>query len=178
MLKLTLITTTLLLFLGCTPEPKVINLTTKKPQAVTSQNILNIPIHIRDNGYNNFSTKIFNSKSELNRFLDTINAQSGWNKKNNFFYTLKKQEIDFGRDKLLIYRFSEPSSSIVLATDVPTEIDQHITVKIGKKKNSDMMTTDMAYYALAYTINKQTKDVTFDDGEHNETIQINTPQQR
>ena len=175
MFKLTFMTTMLLLFLGCTPQPKIINVIEKRPQKITSQNIVNIPIHIRDNGYSNFSTKVFVTQSELNHFLGTINTQSGWNKKNNFVYTLKKQEIDFSRDKLLIYRFSEPSSAIVLATDVPTETNQHITVKIGKKKSSEMATTDMAYYALAYTINKLTKDVTFDDGEENETIQISNP---
>ena len=165
----------LLLFLGCTTQPKIVNIIEKRPQNITSQNIVNIPIHIRDNGYSNFSTKVFVSQSELNHFLGTINAQSGWKKKNNFVYTLKKQEIDFSRDKLLIYRFSEPSSAIVLAIDVPTEINQHITVKIGKKKSSEMATTDMAYYALAYTINKQTKNIIFDDEEENETIQISNP---
>jgi len=171
MLKLTLISTSILLFLGCTPQSKI-KLTTKEQKAVISKNILNIPIHIRDKGYKNFSTKIFNSKSELNHFLDTIKKQSKWNKKNNFLYTLKKQDIDFGRDKLLIYRFDEPSSSIVLATDIPTEINQHITVKIGKNRSTKSISSDMAHYALAYTVNKQTKDITFDDGESNMTIQI------
>ena len=171
MLKLTLITTTLLLFLGCT-ETKIITFPKKRPQVITSQNIVNVPIHIRDNGYNNFYTKIFTNQNELNSFLGTINAQTGWNKKNNFFYTLKKQEIDFSKNNLVIYRFNEPSSTIVIATEVPTEIEQKITVKVGKKKTSDKMTSDMAYYALAYIVNKKIINVIFDDGENNVTMNI------
>ena len=174
MLKLTLMISTLLIFLGCT-ETKKITLVEKKPQIVISQNIVNVPIHIRDNGYNNFSTKIFTTQSELDSFLAKIKGQSSWNKKNNFFYTLSKQEIDFNRNSLLIYRFSEPSSSIVIATEVPTEIEQKITVKIGKKKSSGMMTSDMAYYALAYVVNKKIISVTFDDGKDSQTITINNP---
>ena len=175
MLKLTLITTTLLLFLGCTPEPKVINLITKKPQAVTSQNILNVPIHIRDNGYKNFPTKIFTTQNELNSFLETIISQSAWNKKDNFIYTLKKQVIDFNKDYLVIYRFDEVSSSIILATDVPTELNGHITVNIGKTPSAGMKKQDMAYYSLAYIVNKNSIDITFDNNETKSSIKIKTP---
>lgn len=171
MLKFTLLTTTLLLFLGCN-QSRTINVREKEPQNITSQNIVNVPIHISDNGYRHFSTKIFNTQDELNDFLHTINGQKGWNKKKNFLYTMKKQEIDFKKDTLLIYRFSEPVNSIVIATKVPTEIKREITVKVGKKKTSSTTNSDMAYYGLAYIINKNTKSVIFDDGEKKKSIDI------
>jgi hypothetical protein len=170
MFKLTLITTTLFLFLGCVQD-RTINIIEKAPKILTSENIVNVPIHIRDNGYHNFSTKTFSTQNELNSFLAKIKGQSGWNKKKNFLYTLKKQEIDFNKDSLLIYRFSEPSSSIVIATEVPTEIEKKITVKVGKK-SPKIITSDMAYYALAYVVNKNSISVTFDDGDRNKTIAI------
>ncbi len=173
MLKLTFITITLLLFLGCAQD-RTINIIEKTPEVLTSENIVNIPIHIRDNGYHNFSTQIFTSQKKLDSFLATIKGQSGWNKKKNFLYTLKKQEIDFSKESLLIYRFSEPSSSIVIATEVPTEIDKKITVKVGKKAPSTM-SFDMAYYALAYLVNRDIISVTFDDGDRNKTISIKKP---
>ena len=175
MLKLTLITTTLLLFLGCTTQPKVINLTTKKREAVNSQNILNVPIHIRDNGYKNFSTKIFTTQNELDSFLKALKSKSTWNKKANFLYTLKKQNIDFSKDYLVIYRFDEASNSIIVATDVPTELDRHITVNIGKTASVGMKKLNMAYYSLAYIVNKNTIDITFDNSETKSKIKIKTP---
>jgi len=45
MLKLTLIISTLLIFLGCT-ETKKITLVEKKPQIVISQNIVNMYLYI------------------------------------------------------------------------------------------------------------------------------------
>ncbi|MCK5854089.1 MAG: hypothetical protein KAG56_02620 [Sulfurovaceae bacterium] len=175
MLKLTLITTTLLLFLGCTPQPKTVNIIEKKQEAQTSQSILRVPIHIRDNGYKNFPTQIFTTQSELNYFLETINSQKKWNKKENFLYTFKKQEIDFSQDYLIIYRFDEVSSSIILATDVPTEVDKHITVQIGKTASSGMIKPDIVYYSLAYIVDKNTIDVTFDNNETKSNIKIKIP---
>jgi len=171
MFKFTFLVTTLLVFLGCS-NSKTISVVKRPTKAVISQHILNIPIYIKDNGYRNFSTKIFDTQSELDSFLDTVKGQSSWNKKKNFLYILKKQDIDFNKNRLLLYRFSEASGSIVIATDVPTEIGREITVKIGKKKSSGVATSNMAYYALAYSVDKDTKDVIFDDGDSNKTITI------
>ena len=87
MLKLTIMTVTMLLFLGCMKE-RTINIIEKTPEVLRSENIVNIPIHIRDNGYHNFSTQIFTSQNELESFLSTIKVKSGWNKKNNFLLLL------------------------------------------------------------------------------------------
>ena len=175
MLKLTLITTTLLLFLGCATQHEVMKITTKKREALPSQNILNVPIHIRDKGYKNFSTKIFTTQSELDSFLKTVKSQSGWNKKDNFIYILKKQNIDFAKDYLVIYRFDEASDSIIIATDVPVELDRHITVNIGKTPSAGMKKLNMAHYALAYIVDKDTIDITFDNKETKSSIKIKTP---
>ena len=175
MLKLTLIATTLLLFLGCTVQREVVNVTVKKQQALPSQHILSIPIHIRDKGYTNFSTKIFTTQGELDAFLKKVKSQSKWNKKENFLYTLKKQNIDFAKDYLVIYRFDEASDAIIVATDVPVELDRHITVNIGKTPSAGMKKLDMAHYALAYIVDKETIDITFDNKETKSSIKIKTP---
>ena len=175
MLKRTLIATTLLLFLGCTTQHEVMKITTKKREALPSQHILSVPIHIRDNGYKNFTTQIFTTQDELDSFLKKVKSQSKWNKKENFLYTLKKQNIDFAKDYLVMYRFDEASDSIIVATDVPVELDRHITVNIGKTPSAGMKKLDMAYYTLAYIVDKETIDITFDNKETKSKIKIKTP---
>ena len=113
-------------------------------------------------------TKLFTTENELKTFLTDVNYQTGWNQKENFLNTISIKSINFQTHNLLIYRMTETSSSIVLAVDVLTELKNHITIQMSKDK-SETMTMDMAYYALAYIVDKKVIDIRFNDGENNRT---------
>lgn len=169
MLRTVILFFSLFLMMGCT-ESKIIDAVTKEtPITKVSDHVSKLPIALRDNGYGNFVTKLFTKQEELSAFLSQVEYQTGWNQKENFLNTVRIKPIDFETHNLLIYRLTEQSGAIVLAVDVPTEKEKHIYVNLGKEK-PEVMTMDMAYYALAYVIDKRVIDITFNDGENNTTI--------
>lgn len=163
MLRLLLIPMLLLLFSGC--YNKDITVTTPSAPKVEKANsnlISKIAIPFEEKGYENFTTTIITEQPELDNFIALVTKQTNWKAKENFLNVLQTQTIDFSTDNLLIYRFNEKSSSILIAVDVPTATDNHIYVKIGRD-DSNIAHSDITFYALAYKISKNAVDITFDD---------------
>jgi hypothetical protein len=171
MKNLLLLLTISIFFIGCS-KTETIDIVEIPPKAKVTNMILKVPIYLKDNGYNNFKTILITDKGKLDKFLKEIKTQKGWDKKENFLDTLSIQNIDFNKQNLLIYRITENSSAIVLAVNVPTVLKNHARVIIGKEKPKST-TTDMAYYALAYLVDKKIEDITFDDGDSNSTVKNN-----
>ena len=160
-----------LFFTACSERQLVINEIKPVPKELSIQTISKIAIPVRENGYRNFSTQVIKTKSDFDNFLAKIKNQKGGNKKENFLQTLRLKEIDFNRYNLLLYRITEPSSSTVLAVDVPRGDEQHVIINIGRDE-PQMRTSDVAYYTLAYKIKKDVQNITFDNGIKKDVIQL------
>jgi hypothetical protein len=174
MKKLLLVLILSALFIGCsqTEPTKTIDIKVKK---IKSDLILKIPIHIKDNGYSNFKTKLITEQKELDKFIVDVKSQKKWQRKKNFLNTIDRANIDFSKNNLLFYRISEKSELIVLAVDIPTSIGKNITVVIGKERlkeklKKDIQTKGISEYALAYKVDKSAMDITFTDGDSNRTV--------
>jgi len=168
MLKLFITSLTLIFFTSCTTSNILIKEPPKK-EVLKESTILKLPIPVRQNGFSNFKTQIITSEEEFNTFLKTIEEKKEWNDKQNFIDALKLTPINFKYYNLLLYRMTENSGSTVLAIDAPSGTNKHVIVTIGRDK-PDMVTTDMAYYTLAYKLLKSVKDVTFDNGLKKEIV--------
>jgi hypothetical protein len=160
-----------LFFTACTEKQLVLREIRNVPQELSIQTISKIAIPVRENGYRNFSTQVIKTKNDFDYFLLQVKNQKGWKQKENFLQTLRLKEIDFNRYNLLLYRITEPSSSTVLAVDVPRGNKQHIIIKIGRDE-PQMRTSDVAYYTLAYKIKKDVQSITFDNGIKKDVISL------
>jgi neutral trehalase len=168
MKPLLLAVVTSLFFIGCNP-PQTIEVVKAPPTAKVTDMILKVPIHIEDNGYNNFNSIVITKQKKLDEFIKDIKTQKSWKRKKNFLETIAIQKIDFNKKNLLIYRIEESSSTIVLAVDVPKTLENHITVVIGREVSKDV-SKKIKYYALAYIVDKKIIDVTFDDGKKSNLV--------
>ena len=73
-------------------------------------------------------------------------------------------EIDFGSENILFYRITEGSGSTHLSVGEAIFSSSMDEVSIDIKRDvPEVGTDDMAYYALAYIVDKSIKKVTFDD---------------
>ena len=168
MLRLFLTTLILLTFTSCTTSNILIKQPPKK-EVLKDSTILKLPVPVRQHGYSNFKTKIITSEDEFNTFLKTVEETKEWKEKQNFIDALKLTPINFKYYNLLLYRMTENSGSTVLAVDAPSGTNRHVIVIIGRDK-PDTVTSDMAYYTLAYKLLKSVDDVTFDNGVKKDII--------
>ena len=162
MLKLLLTSITLIFFTACNTSSILIKEPPKK-EVLKESTILKLPIPVRQHGYSNFKTQLITSQNEFETFLKTVEETKDWKEKQNFIDALKLTPINFRYYNLLLYRMTENSGSTVLAVDAPSGTNKHVIVTIGRDK-PDTVTSDMAYYTLAYKVLKSVKDVTFDNG--------------
>jgi hypothetical protein len=119
---------------------------------------LNIPF--REHGYSNFPTTIIDSPDSLQRFIAGIETQSNWNEKGAFLTVLNDSTLNLNQYTLLLFRQTEPSGSIQLSVQQPYITDGLLNVEI-KRSIPSVGTADMAYYALAYKIQKSYKHIRF-----------------
>jgi hypothetical protein len=163
MLKIILTSFIALFFTACLSTSSILLPQTKAPEVLDKSSILKITIPVREQGYSNFDTQVLSSKNDLDDFIQTIQKQKSWNKKENFISSLTLFPIDFKKYNILLYRMTETSGSTVLAVDVPKGTNKHVLIEIGRDKPNGG-TADMAYYALAYKVAKSVQDITFDNG--------------
>jgi len=159
MKKLLLLITLTILFISCASDSKNIN------NSISTQNsIKNIPIPLREHGYSQHASKVIISKKAFDIFITEIGNSDNWNKKTEVLEALQNANIDFKKNNLLFYRITKGSGSIHIDVNNSNIIlnNNHITINI-KETTPSVGTADMAYYALAYEVNKTIETVTFDN---------------
>jgi len=159
MKKLLLLVPFVLLFISCASDSENINHT-----IATQDTIKNIPIPFREHGYSELSSKLIVSQKEFDNFLRQIGNGNNWDKKTEVLETLQDANIDFKKNNFLFYRITRGSGSIQLDVDNSNIIlnNKDITINI-KETRPSVGTADMAYYALAYEVNKTIETITFDN---------------
>jgi len=159
MKKLLLLATLSILFISCASNPTInTNNTT-----VTQESIKNIDIPFKDHGYSQYSSRVITSQKAFDTFIMQINNSNNWNRKTEVLEELKNAEIDFKNNNLLFYRITRGSGSIHLNVDNNILLkNNNITIKIEETR-PNMGTADMAYYALAYKVDKAIGTITFDN---------------
>ena len=158
-----------LVFTACKQDSIVLNIKEKPLTEVNITTISKVTIPVREHGYRNFETTLLTSQKSFNDFIKEVENQKYWNKKSNFLDSIQLKKINFNLYNLLIYRLTNSSGSTILQVDPPLKNKNNITIKIGKNK-SDIGTTDMANYALAYKISKSIKNITFENGVKKDII--------
>jgi len=150
--------TLLILLCGCNS-----NSNSKSTQIDTKRySILSVPF--KENGYNNFQTQLISSKDAYANFIRSVETQSNWNDKISFITTLADSNINFSSSSLILFRLTESSGSNLLTPKEPQYIGENFTVKI-ERVIADIGTADMAYYILAYLVDKKTKTINFYKGD-------------
>jgi len=159
MKKLLLLTTLAILFVSCVSDSKSTNNT-----VATEKNIKNIPIPFREIGYSEHASQVIVSQKAFDTFITQIGNGDNWNKKTEVLEALQNANIDFKKNNLLFYRITRGSGSIQLDVDNSNIIlnNNNITINI-KETTPSVGTADMAYYALAYEVNKTIETITFDN---------------
>ncbi len=153
-------------FSGCNGDGNISQL-----QLAPDNRIEQINIPFYEHGYNNFSTQVIESVGDLDAFQQQVNMQEGWNNNRaEFLLELNKNSAKLTQYNILLFRLTAPSGSITFTPQPPVldnegnlVIDIHHDVPEGG-------TADMAYYALAYLVNKSVSQVNFLIGERKEII--------
>lgn len=129
---------------------------------------------MREHGYSNFDTTLVDSNSEYHQFLARIASQEHWNDKTAFTSVIDTTSINFDTQNLIFYRITEGSGSITLTPQTPKVQNSELIIEI-KRDVPDMGTADMAYYCLAYVVDKNISTITFNVGDKSESIPTAIP---
>lgn len=113
-----------------------------------------IEISQRDHGYSNLHNIVLANSRDLELFIDTVQSQDGWGQKELFVSALINSGVDFETQNVVLYLHTESSGSIQLNIAEPALHGDNVQVKIERTVPA-MGTMDMAYYALAYIIDKR-----------------------
>lgn len=141
----------------------------KPEEKATSDTIERVDTPFREHGYSNFNNRVIASAEGLASFIAAVELQSGWNDKSTFISAIEGANIDFSSHNLMLFRITETSGSISLTPQAPTTSGTTVYVDITRNVPS-AGTADMAYYALAYAVNKNVTEVHFDNGTQLEVI--------
>lgn len=128
---------------------------------IQQETIRKISTPFREHGYSNFKTTVIDTQNKLDTFISNVKSQSNWNNKKAFLDAIEGQSIDFSRYNLLLYRITEASGSITLTPQKPVIKNDEVSITINRK-TPNIGTSDMAYYALAYIVDKNINKVTFE----------------
>ena len=146
------------------------NTETPKVKDNTSSEVLErIAIPFREHGYSELASKIISSQEGLDRFLQRVKRQANWNNKPAFIKVLRAKKVDFSKWNLLLYRMTEGSGSVGLDVQIKQANRNDIIINIHRTV-PQMGTADMAYYMLAYKVDKLVHRVNFEGGKH--TVRI------
>jgi hypothetical protein len=124
-----------------------------KQNAVAGPDISRVNIPAREHGYSKLKNKVINASKELNEYLLMIQQQSAWNNKAEFIRVLQNTEINFDSDNILIYCHTESSGSTIVALSKPFWEKQNAAIHIFRTVPW-VGTTDMAYYAYGFRVDK------------------------
>ncbi len=133
----------------------------------SSSSIKQLKLPTFDSGYANLQTRVIETKQEYKAFLSDIDSQSGWDKKVAFGINIGKQQVDFSRNNLMIYRHYTASPSVV-GTKLISSDEKNATIEIIKKSDSSK---GGKYHAFFYEVSKKIKQVTFKGSKKVVTVQ-------
>jgi len=128
-----------------------------------------LSIPMREHGYSNFETIIIDSGTSLTKFLSDVESQEHWNNKTEFTTVFDNTTINFETKNLIFYRITEGSGSIKLTPQTPTIKDSNFIVSV-KREVPEIGTADMSYNCLAYLIDKNITEITFNVGKNTEKL--------
>ena len=123
-----------------------------------SEGVYRIAIPDREHGYNNFKSLVLSSADSLNNFLSTMDSSAGWNNWTGFRDSLLEAPIDFSQERLLLFRHTETSGSIVVTVGQPYAAAGEVVVPLNRNV-PPAGTTDMAYYCYAFRINREVPQI-------------------
>jgi hypothetical protein len=148
------------IFVACT-DSKI-----KDIPLTASLMIERVYVPFREHGYSTVYPKVITTQEIFDSFLAEINEQNGWNNKVEFISVLKNAKIDFSKRNILLYRITETSGSVDLYIQEPvlSKDKSRISVQIDREV-PDIGTSDMAYYALVYSVDKRIKEIAFKYGQ-------------
>ncbi len=158
-----------LIFMSACTQHQVIQVHQERPKPIVSTMVKRIPIPLQDRGYRLLTQQLITKQSQFEKFLKSIKRQKAWDKKDNFLNILKTSNIDFSKENLLIYPMEENEGTVIVAVDRPMQLAKHATIHIGKEP-SPQIKPNKIYYAVAYLVDKEIQDITFDLGEDNITM--------
>lgn len=133
--------------------------------------IVAINIPFQEHGYHNLASQIISSTESFNAFIVDVDKQQGWNHKDDFLQKIKSKVINYEKNNLFLYRLTETSSSNKLTVSQPKyDGNNNVIIKI-KRDVAEVGDAAMAYYLLAYIVDKKVSQLTFDDGKQEATIE-------
>ncbi len=157
----------LLLFTGCNSTNSVSSQNASK----VNGEIVAIEVPFQEHGYRNLPSQIISSTESFNEFIVDVDKQQGWNHKDDFLQTIKSKVINYEKNNLFLYRLTETSSSNKLTVSLPKyDGNNNLIIKI-KRDVPEMGDAAMAYYLLAYIVDKKVSQLTFDDGKQKAIIE-------
>jgi len=118
-----------------------------------------VDIPKEEHGYgDNLNSMVIRSKVELDVLLEQVSKQEHWNRKKEFVEALKKAQIDFDKEALVLLRHTEGSGSIQVTFETPVLQKGNLLCTL-KRDVPEVGTADMAYYGFALAVNKSVKAV-------------------
>jgi hypothetical protein len=119
-----------------------------------------VSIPVREHGYSNFETVVIGSSDELATFISTNSFQKmmEWNQRDKFLEAIKKADIDFRKESLVLIRDTEPSGSTIVSFGAP-KLDSSVLICQIQRKVPAFGTADMAYYCFGVVVSKSIEKV-------------------
>jgi serpin B len=119
-----------------------------------------VEVPFREHGYSKLATFIqIRNQYELENFLQEINEKDGWNHKERFVEGLRA--VDLQHYNLILYRFSMPSGSIGVKVKNERFLAPGVLRVDIVTSRPEIGTADMAYYLLAYVVDKECERAIF-----------------
>lgn len=113
-----------------------------------------IPVPEREHGYSTFDSQVIGSRKAFDEFLERINQRDQpWNDRESFVDALKKADIDFDRESLVLVRFNEASGSTEITFGEPRIDGSKLVCPVGRTEAGIGLTV-MAHYARAVAVDK------------------------
>lgn len=112
-----------------------------------------IPIPTEEHGYHNFETMVIASQNEMDRFMENLGQSSGWNNRADFEKALGFAKVDFGRESLVLVRYTEGLGSVRVDFSQPVLRGRRLVVSINRI-TPEWGTDDMAYFCFALAVDK------------------------
>lgn len=113
-----------------------------------------INIHQREIGYNYFDSMAITSSQDFNAFLEEVSQQLYWNNKQDFVDALRKAQIDFNQEALVLLRHDEGSGSVHVSFKTTVLQDKTLLCEIRGEPLRGLGTADMAYHCFALAVSK------------------------
>lgn len=125
-------------------------------QSTSEDEISKLYFRNRSNLYD-VETQVFESESQLNSFLNSINTSE---MKDAYKSARDIEKVDFSKKNLILYSQEEISSMISLKARTPIWIDGELVVVIDRSSRG-MLSMDVAQHFFGYLVDKTIPSVTF-----------------